>query len=214
MLGSRAASFFTNAETHMSERLFFMIEDGRALELIKKHIADRLSSIERAKALAVELGAEDVSTSKADGKVIAVRFKGAPHPDFKKPDKWGARPRKGTEWAKRFAEQQGYEAESYLIQEALGVPCQISYTCQGGSGFRHIGYPFSECGFLFLSKDGPYAMWIPDVEAEVQADLAKGHTVSEPALSFKPEFDGCRRIKIEEWEYLVAKHNLEKAQAA
>lgn len=73
----------------MSERLFFMIEGGKALELVKRHIADRMSAIERAKAIAVELGAEDVSTSKADGKVVAVRFKGAPHPDFKKPDKWG-----------------------------------------------------------------------------------------------------------------------------
>ncbi|WP_234775052.1 hypothetical protein [Paraburkholderia tropica] len=198
----------------MSERLFFMIEGGKALELVKRHIADRMSAIERAKAIAVELGAEDVSTSKADGKVVAVRFKGAPHPDFKKPDKWGARPRKGTDWAKRFADQKGYEAESYLIQEGLGVPCQISYSNNGGSGFRMLGVPFTECGFLFLGKSGPYAMWIPDVEAEVRADVTRGFTVEEPALSFKPEFEGCRRIKIEEWEYLVAKHNLEKARAA
>ncbi|WP_234775226.1 hypothetical protein [Paraburkholderia tropica] len=197
----------------MSDRLFFMIEGGKALELVKKHIDDRLSSIERAKALAVELDASDVSTSKADGKVVAVQFKGAPHPDFKKPDKFGSRPRKGTDWAKRFAAQDGYEPESYLIQSALDVPCQISYSHDGGSGFRHIGYPFSECGFLFLGKNGPYAMWIPDVEAEVRRDLAKGYTVNDPALTFKAEFDGCRRIRIEEWEFLVAKHNLEKARA-
>ncbi|WP_186214669.1 hypothetical protein [Burkholderia gladioli] len=198
----------------MSERLFFIIEGGKALELVRKHIADRVDSVERAKALARELGAADVSTSRADGKIVAVKFNGAPHPDFKKPTKWGSQPRKGTEWEKRFAAQEGYEHDSYLIMKGLDIPSGINYSYKGGSGSRLIGVPFTECGFLFLGKDGPYAMWIPDIESEVQADLAKGYTVEEPALSFKPEFDGCRRIKVEEWEYLVAKHNLEKARAA
>jgi hypothetical protein len=197
----------------MAGNLIFMIESGKALELVKQHIADRLESIERAKAVAIELRAADVSTSRVDGTVVAVRFNGAPHPDFKKPDKYGSRPRKGTEWAKRLAAQQGYEHDSRLIMHGLGVPCGISYSGNGGSGSRLIGVPFNECGFLFLCKDGPYAMWIPDIEAEVKAYLDKGCAVEEPALSFRPQFDGCRRIETEEWDILVAQHKLARKRS-
>lgn len=201
----------------MSERLYFMIESGAVLDLIKNHIAERVRVRNAAIDLARELGTKDVSTSRENGVVVAIRFDGALHPDFKKPDKWGSRPKKGTEWAKRFADQKGYENESYLISERLRVPMQISYTTDNGSGFRHIGYPLQECGFLFLGKEGPYAMWIPDVCAEVKRDEDQGHTVAEPAKSFEPVFDGCRLIEIEEWEILVAQHNLAekmKAKAA
>ncbi|ARL04221.1 hypothetical protein [Burkholderia pseudomallei] len=195
----------------MSNRLFFMIEGGQAQDLVKHHIAEVQRVKREAIAIGRELGAARINTSGVDGTLIAVQFDGTPHRDFIKTGKRGAlsyRPRGGTEWEKRFAAQRGYESASYLIQEKLNVPCQISYsTPSGGSGFRHVSVPFEECGFLYLGAEGPYAMWIPDIEAEVAADLAKGHSIEEPALTFKPVFDGCRKIALEEWELLVARHN-------
>ena len=52
-------------------------------------------------------------------------------------------------------------------------------------------------------------MWVPNVEAEVAIEIAKGNTVDEPANSFKLKFEGCRRIEPEEWEILALKHKLE-----
>lgn len=198
----------------MSDRLFFMIEGGAALDLVRHHIEERVRVRSAAIELARELGAKDVSTSMANGVVVAAQFEGTPHPDFKKPDKWGARPKKGTAWAKRFADQKGYENESYSISERLGIPLEIDYKTEGGSGLRRIGYPLQECGFLFLGKEGPYAMWMPDVCAEVKRDEDRGHVVAEPAKSFVPVFPGCRKIEIEEWDLLVAQHNLENKRAA
>lgn len=195
-------------------RLFFMIEGGKALELVKRHIADRLRTIEQARAIAADLGVDDIMTSRYDGKVAAVQFKDRPHPDFTKSGKSGSRPKKGTEWAARFAEQEGYQNDSDLIASEFNIPTSISYSNgQGVTGSRLIAVPFQECGFLFFGKDGPYAMWIPDVPGEVAADQARGYAVDDPARSFKPEFEGCRRIDVEEWDLLVAQRNLAKKRA-
>ncbi|SAL01611.1 hypothetical protein AWB80_08165 [Caballeronia pedi] len=197
----------------MSERLFFMIEGGKALDLVKHHIAEIKRVGEQSRQLARELDVKEVSTSKSNGVVVAVHFAGERHPDFKKPDKWGSRPKKGTDWASRFATQKGYEDASTLIQRSLNVPCQISYSFpEKGSGMQHIGFPFQECGFLFLGEEGPYAMWIPDVAHDVREKEEKGWIVDEPAKSFKAEFEGCRRIELEEWQIIVAQHKLAKKQ--
>lgn len=200
----------------MSENVIFMIESGRALELIKEHIAERKRVAVQAHELAKELGVEYVSTSSLTGVLHAVYFRDSVHPDFTKPDSKGAsRPKKKTEWAKRFADQKGYEPPSEVIAKAFGIPLAISHAVNGdGVGVRCIGFPLQECGFLWLAEDGPYAMWVPDVPAEVAEDEAKAHTVDEPAKSFKLEFDGCRRIERDEWELLVIKDRLAKKRAS
>jgi len=198
-----------------TKNVIFMIEGGRALEMVKHHIAEVKRVAEQSRALALELGVERIFTSLENGTLLSVEFPGKVHRDFTKPSKHGSHPKKGTEWAKRFDAQQGYECPSYVISDALGIPLSISYSLSnGGHGSHMIGYPFSECGFLYLSADGPYAMWVPDVPAIVASNEAKGYTVEEPAKSFKLEFDGCRRIEKEEWDFLVAQHNLEKKRKA
>lgn len=191
-----------------------MIEGGKALELVTNYIAEKLRVHEECRAIAKELGVDEIFVSNRDGTVIAVMFKDKVHSDFGKAGKNGSRPKKGTEWARRFAAQQGFVDPSTVIAEAFAVPTCVSYGIKdGGTGFRGIGNPFFECGFLYLGKDGPYGMWIPDVPAEVKADLDRGYTVDEPALSFVPSFDGCRRIEPEQWDILVAQHALAKKRA-
>ncbi|KGV86540.1 hypothetical protein X879_1953 [Burkholderia pseudomallei MSHR3951] len=195
------------------KRVLFMIEGGRALELVKNHVAEAKRVRARVRALALELGVEQIWTDRETGVLRSVRFPGKVHPDFTKPTKNGSHPKKGTEWAKRFDEQKGYECPSYVIADALGIPLEIRYGNTGGHGFRCIGLPFSACGFAYLGEAGPYVMWVPDVPAEVAASEKGGYTVAEPAKSFKLEFDGCRRIEDEEWDILVAQHNLAKKKA-
>lgn len=194
-----------------SEKVIFMIEGGKALDLVKQHINKVKRVRDEVHALAKEIGVEEISTRRDTGILSGVVFKGKVHPDFTKPKKGVSYPKKGTAWAKRFADQSGHECASYVIAENLAVPLSVMYRKSADNwGSRHVGYPFSECGFAYLSADGPYIMWTPDVPAVVKEYEEEGYAVDEPAKSFRLEFDGCRRIEREEWEILVAQHKLEQ----
>lgn len=197
----------------MSEHIYFMVEGGRALKLVKENIADARRVNREVIKLVKELGAPHYRISTYDGRLTRVLFEGHAHPDFKK-DKDGFFPKKGTEWAQRFAAQKGHRPSAQVIEEAFDIPFQICYSHNGGTGLRRIGYLFNECGFLYPHQDGPYGMFVTDVPAAVAEDIAKGYTVAEPALSFKMEFDGARRIEKEEWDIVVATHALAIKRAA
>lgn len=193
------------------KRALFMIEGGKALELVKAHIAEKDRVTREGRELLSPLSLDDVWTSIEDGTVVRVAFAGQPHPDFTKPTKRGSCPKRGTEWDKRFSQQKGYASPSYLIAEAFGVPLSLSYGRDGNKGWRTIGIPFSECGFMYIKSESIYVMWVPDVEAEVRASVESGYEVEEPAKSFRLQFDGCRRIVPEEWEAHVAQYKLKLA---
>lgn len=188
----------------------FMIEGGKPLEMIKQHIEDRANAWNEVCKLAKELGVFDVKTDKTNGVLRAVTFSRESHPEFTKPKVRGGAcyPKKGTSWETRFKAQMGYEDPARSISEMFGVPLQISYKGNGCEGSACIGNPLNECGFLYLGKEGPYAMWVPDVPAYVAQHVGNGYTVEEPAASYKLEFDGCRRVEQEEWEILVLQNKL------
>lgn len=200
----------------MSKSVIFMVESGRALELVKQHIAEKRRVRDEVRAMAIEIGSERTFSDRLNGVIGGIDFAGSPiHPDFKKPNKYGASyPKKGTEWARRFKAQVGHPDPSQVISKEFNVPLSIGYKTDDGEGWRCIGGMLRECGWLYLSADGPYAMWVPDVEAEVAEDIARGSTVKEPAASFVPKFDGCRRIEDEEWDILVAQQALAEKLAA
>ncbi|MFM0608625.1 hypothetical protein PQR05_29265 [Paraburkholderia sediminicola] len=195
-------------------RALFIIEGGKALELCKAHVTERQRVAAEIHTLLEGLDVAEYWSSRDDGIAMSVRFKGAAHPDFTKPTKHGSRPKKGSEWAKRFAAQKGYDNPSGVIASALNVPLSMSYGKSGNSGWRCLGAPLSECGFLWLSQEGPFAMWTPDIAKEVSTMREQGYDVAEPVKSFRMEFDGCRRIEREEWEILVAQKKLEERRAA
>lgn len=195
--------------------LYFLIESGKALDLVKAQIAEKKAVRSAVRKLASELGIEEGVTSILHGNLIGVVFRGEKHPDFTKPNRKGhSYPKKHSEWAKRFADAPRHKADTEVISEGLCIPCSLEFTKGSAHGWQGIGSALQECGFLYLSEDGPYAMWIPDVQAEVSALEADGYAVAEPAKSFEPEFDGCRRIEREEWEIMVAQHRLEKKRVA
>lgn len=194
--------------------ILFLIESGEPLTLVKKHIAEVKRVREEVIALCEELGVRKGSTDRFNGTILGVVFEG-PVPDgWKKPDrKHGVSyPKKGSAWSDRLQKHQarGFESPVSVISDSFGVPCYISYKTQGGHGSRCIGNMLAECGWLYLSESGPFAMWIPDVEAAVKEHTDQGHVVEEPAASFKPLIPGARRIVQEEWDLLVAQHQLEK----
>lgn len=196
----------------------FMIEGGPALELVKAHIEEVLRVDREVIALAKELGVERVYRSHDDGTLLQVIFPGKTVPEgWTKPDKKGlSHPKKGTEWAKRFAAQKGHASVSQLIANTFEVPTWVEYTGipgtanEGNWGSTCIGRPLNECGFGYMSKEGPYCLWVPDVAAEVTAIEARGYLAKAPAKGFKLEVPGLREIEDEEWDVLVAQHKLEK----
>lgn len=196
----------------MSDPVYFMIEGGAALNLAKKHIADVRRVRKASIALSLELGAERFRVCQSSGTLTSVDFGKSQvrHPDFKVPGKYGCYPKRGTEWAKRFAAQKGHESAAKVIGDAFNIPFSLSYGKKNLTGWRAIGYPLNECGFLYPSSKGPFAMYVVDVPAEVAAMKADGYKVGEPAASFKLEFDGARRIHKEEWDIVVAQHALKK----
>lgn len=197
------------------ESAIFMIEGGKPLEIVKEHISERLRIKAVIKSLAEELGVEDYYINISNGILSGVCFKEKHHPEFTKAKGRDgvSYPKKGTEWCKRFKAQVGFKELNDWIANEFNVPCQINYKYKDGHGSHGIGSMFNECGFLYLGAEGPYAMWVPDVTAEVAKAEAEGYEVEEPAKSFVLEFDGCRRIEKEEWEILALQHKLDKRKA-
>lgn len=201
----------------MTQNVIFIIESGKALDLVREHIKNVIRVRKDVTALAAELGCERVTTDRCTGVLFGVVFPGAKHADFSAPDrKRGvSRPKKGTEWAKRFAAQEGYADPSEAIENAFGVPTSIEYTCDDGSyGSSMLGNMLETCGFVYISADGPYGLWIPDVAAAVADYESKGRKVDAETKAFRMDIPGCRRIDDEEWDILVAQHSLAQKKKA
>jgi hypothetical protein len=193
----------------------YIIESGKALDLVKHRIAHSLRIRLEVIALLKSIGCENnkVWTNSQTGVLTCISAKRGSQPEgFTVPDSKGRTwPKKGTELAKRFAEQKGHPlSESNEISSAFNVPLSLEYKLIDGSkGWRRIGYPLSECGYLYLSAKGPYALWIPDIKKAIAECKARGETVIGDAKKFDMQIEGCRRIESEEWEIMVLQHKLQ-----
>lgn len=214
---------------NLSQRpsLYYIIEGGQALELVQAHIRDLLATDGARAALIKEISDEapvtDAYRHIDTGVLLGVRFeRGHHHPDFTKPSgrSKSCHPKQGTHWIERFNQQPKIETKPIHLADAYKIPLSMSYVKiadgkEQEEGFMHLGFPLNEVGFLYLSKDGPYGMWTPDVGAYVKAKEDQGYTVTGACAVWDPDgLEGCRRVKKEEWELLVAQHNLKKAQEA
>lgn len=192
----------------------FLIEGGKALEFIKQYIAERLYIRSNNKVICDELGVDEICTDITSGVITRVVFKDKVHKDFTVPDKRGtSRPKVGTEWAKRFNAQKGYRHCSAIIEDQLQVVTSLNFnTSRGSESWRHLGDLFFPCGFLYMSHDGPYAMYMPDLPRECEAIEAEGGTIINlPTREL--QFEGCKRIEKEEWEIMVLQHKLAEKKA-
>jgi hypothetical protein len=203
----------------------FMIEGGVMLQVVKDYIQSVLDlrerKIEALKKLGLDSETTEVWSSNYDGRMVAVTlprdFKNKA--DWTKPNSQGrSSPKKGTEAHKIFFDKSlGIKSAESVIIEKLKVPTQLAYSTATGKGFTSIGRMLSSCGFLYMSKDGPYALWIPDVEAcvaELKAQNVryKSFKVLGGTENWKLEVEGLRPILQEEWDLLVAQKNLEEAR--
>jgi hypothetical protein len=202
--------------------LLFMIEGpGKAMDLVKQHfenvLAIRKAQSDMLESLGFNLKDVEVWRRNDDFALTGVRFvRGKPGPEWIKPDAKGrTRPKRGTELHKKFYAVGGITPASQVIAKAFNVPLGLGYKTNTGQGWTAIGRMLNECGFLYMSKDGPYAMWVPNVPqcvAEFKESMKKYKSlkiVNAEVEAFKPEFEGCRPILEEEWDLLVAQHKLD-----
>lgn len=197
------------------KKAIYLIESGKALDLVKQHIAHRIRIRKEGIALLAELGCQNnpVWTDRMTGVITCISAKRGQQPEgFTMPDSKGRTwPKKGTAAAKRFADQRGYPAPTSEIARAFNVPLHFDYTSNDGStGSRRIGFPLRECGYLYMGEDGPFALWIPDVKQIVADCEAQGDTVTCDAKAFDMVLEGCRRIELEEWDIMVMQHKLDE----
>lgn len=196
---------------------YYLIESAPLVAVVKSYIAD----LKRVRAENAEICSElgDVKTGWTDrnsGAVYAVKFEGKHHSDFTKPGKDGfSRPKKGTEWAKRFAEHKGItRTDMNVISDQFNVPFNLQYTTKDGYGSTAIGYFQKPAGFIFPSEDGPFGLYIPDVAHYVARHEADGLVVDADVKCFDMNLKGCRRILSEEWDLICARVKLEQQQKA
>lgn len=188
----------------------YMIEGDPALSLVKAHIADVRRVREETRALAMEYGAKTISCDRMNGVLLGVGFWTAErHADFKAPNRKNGicYPKQKTAASTRFRAQSGYANQEATIEKAFGVPLSITHKGPSGEGWTCIGRMLNACGFLYFGADGPYALYIPDVQAHINYYLSRGETVEQ---TFDMNLPGCRRILCEEWDLMVAEHKLKQ----
>jgi hypothetical protein len=208
-----------------------LVENGPVLELVKQHVADRDRVRELKVQILTQLGLDpekvEVWASSHDGAMNAVSIpsklklpKKFVQANWTRPDSQGRRrPKRGTaEYNAFFTKDARYTPAEKLIAECLKVPCSIGYKTAGGEGWTSIGRMLRACGFLWMHKDtGPYAIWIPDVEAclaELKAKhkKVKGFKILGGADKWVLDTTGLKPILEEEWALMVAQKNLEDAR--
>lgn len=190
----------------MSKDLYFLIEGGQMLHLVRCHIQARIDQNERNAEFAKRFGAEEWSEYYLDGTVARVVLP-EPRDDFIKPDSDGrSRPKKTSPHWKEWNEQIGTDRTGSTLAKTLGIPSVIEYKRESdgveglGSISRSMG---AGCGFLYLGVEGPYCFYMPDIAERVRYYTDQGYTVD---ISYPTEFDGARPILKEEWELIVAQH--------
>ena len=200
----------------MSENAYYLVKDGPVLDLLLAHMAERDRVRLEAQTLIKELGTDEGRCSGFDGRLTSIVW-----PPGKVPEGWtkphrktgASRPKVGTEMGKRFAALKGWRSPADVLSQLLSLPLSLSYKGPTGTGWSAIGSMCNECGFLWMSREGPYAIWVPDVPAAVAKREAEGYTVDEPAKSFKMEFPGCTRILHEEWKVMVLQREISEKQS-
>lgn len=196
------------------ERLFFLVEGpGKALDLVKASIKERLSVQETVFAFVEKVGGKGYRAY-SDGAISGVIFDGPPPKGWKaKTSRGTSFPKKGTDVIEEIANLPKLSVTSHEIARALGIPLQLQWKGADGSliGFSCLALPLNECGFAYPSADGPYLLWIPDVPAAVEkaSSEERGGILDPEIATWRPAFDGCRQITQGEWDFIIAKHRFE-----
>lgn len=190
---------------------YFMVEGGKTLEVARRWIGERLATHQRNVEFAAKYGANEWRTCIFDGTVHSIRLS-EPNSDFRKADRFGfTMPKKTSPIWKEWQAQTGYDRMGRALAQELGIPHVIEHRSEDSNGWSSVSGGFSAgTGFLWLDRDSPICLYVPDVGKLVKEYRDRGYTVD---TTWPEEFDGARPILKEEWELVVAQFNLAEAKA-
>lgn len=205
--------------------VYYLCASGEAKRQANAYRRTFLRLHDALRKIAKDLGAQTMDVSECM-RLRSLGFKGNPPPGWTKPDKHGhSRPLKRRANA---AILQHFTPEIYRVMPHadlqpfftwLACPTSYEYTTGNGWGSHSIGRLSKPIGLAWLGRTGPILLWTPDVAAARRAAAKRpGEKVKGNALNWKPPA-GLRRIPLEQWKLLEAKHNLralksKKAQGA
>lgn len=197
----------------MGKELYFMVESGAILAFAREHVAEHIAQDKRNAQYLKEIGADGrYWRSILDGTVAAVTFPGEPPEGWRKPDRAGrTSPKKGSTAWDRHNRQTGSDVTGSALAKLINLPRSIRYEGDGTDGMSRLEHGLMACGVLWLSQDGPFAAWVPNIPSRVAEYEAEGYTVDDACKNWRPVIEGARPILKEEWEFLVAKFDMDAA---
>lgn len=167
------------------------------------------------------LGANEASIESSMMKLRGIAFlKGAPS-GWTKPDKHGlSRPMKTKENAeilRHFTPGGCYSVEMHpelrSFFEWLKCPCGYEYKSGTCEGWTRIGAGFDPVGLFWYTTNGPILLKTPDMAAARKNAADSKQIVTNNVLNWTPP-KGCKKVMIEEWKLMQAKHERRAAIAS
>lgn len=200
----------------MHTRRFLVSKDSPLFPIMQSAAKEIMKVRDKSFDLAEELGAIKMTTDRRTHVLSGVVFpdvRTIPS-DFTKPARRThlSYPKKGTAWAKRFAEQTPAPDIQNLIEANLEFPRFLSFkTPEGVKGetvlMTRTG---SRCDAEWLSPKGPFCILLPDLHATAKDLKARGDKVARKDLAYAYDFPGMKPITENEWTLIGAEFDVKE----
>ena len=198
----------------MKSKYYLISRKGKTLSACMDYLKRRSAAYKRLAKYAVSLGGDHAGYSLIDGRLLGVHFKGEQPEGWTKKDKHGySRPKKKSEHYKPFYDTERLPCRHKFSAELTGAPRGFSYKVKGESGSTCTSEPgqWHHTELLWMSKDGPFLIKVPDVNGQIE-ELRKGRkTFKSSPESWELKLSGCREILYEEWLLMVARRDQKQA---
>lgn len=200
----------------MHTRRFLVTPDSPLFPILQSAAQEIRKVRDKAFDLAVRLGATKMSNDRRTSVLTGVVFpdpKSIPR-DFTQPARRTmlSFPKKGTAWAKVFAEQTPAPNVQDLIEANLEFPRFLSFkTADGVKGetvlMTRVGHP---CDAEWLSLKGPFSILLPDLHATAKDLKARGDKVARKDLAYAYDFPGLKPVTENEWTLICAEFDVKE----
>jgi hypothetical protein len=195
---------------------YYIIEDESMVEKAKAFRRAYSEQADRYWAFTESIGGDAYQVGFND-QLIGIRF-----PHDKRPEGWCkpkeyrgiSYPMKKSDWKKKMAALDKLPQIIEFLPELKDTPCWVGYKGPTSEGGRRIGNAIQPVQLCWYSADSPFMLMLPDVERAIKVTK-----IEHPDATLQGDVEswrtpvGLREILIEEWKFMVAKHEKEQEAA-
>lgn len=192
---------------------YYLIESGPLLDAVKECIEMKAKTREATIRFCERIGVEKYRAG-FRGTPISFIFPGRVIKGFTQRDRHGnSHPKKDGPYYEEWRNIPEHQNSTSVIQSITGIPLFYSYTTTIGNGSSAIGDIFP-CGFLYLSAEGPYVMYVPDIAKyfEEFKEQTPDAVIKDDADKWQINVEGITEISQAHWELMVAQHKVEQEE--